>query len=199
MDMKKITFLLYIIAMVVLGVLGSYIGTYLYKVKSLGSMETPILEGMEYKNLQEELALIANNEEEKVSPNATLVLKTVYKKCGHEICEAKQIEGEYVNMSESEFGKIFSEKNENFVIEKFSPKEIIAVKELNYICNEHYLLKENKGLIVVYKYNTDGEKEQYKETNIGVDFLTDIDKSELKKGIEVVGENELNSKLEDYI
>lgn len=199
MDMKKITFLLYIIAMVVLGVLGSYIGTYLYKVKSLGSMETPILEGMEYKNLQEELALIANNEEEKVSPNATLVLKTVYKKCGHEICEAKQIEGEYVNMSESEFGKIFSEKNENFVIEKFSPKEIIAVKELNYICNEHYLLKENRGLIVVYKYNTDGEKEQYKETNIGVDFLTDIDKAELKNGIEVVGENELNSKLEDYI
>ena len=199
MDMKKITFLLYIIAMVVLGVLGSYIGTYLYKVKSLGSMETPILEGMEYKNLQEELALIANNEEEKVSPNATLVLKTVYKKCGHEIYEAKQIEGEYVNMSESEFGKIFSEKNENFVIKKFSPKEITAVKELDYICNEHYLLKENKGLIVVYKYNTNGEKEKYKETNIGVDFLTDIDKAELKNGIEVVGENELNSKLEDYI
>ena len=33
--MKKITFLLYIIAMVVLGVLGSYIGTYLYKVKRI--------------------------------------------------------------------------------------------------------------------------------------------------------------------
>lgn len=199
MNIKKFAFILYIIAIVLLGILGSYIGTYLYKVKSLGEKETPILEGMEYKNLQEELALIANNEEEKISPNATLVIKTIFQKCGHEICETKQMGEMYVNMSEKEFSESVLGKSENLKIQKFSPKEIILVKEINYICDQHYLIKESKGSIIVYKYESNGEKKEYKVTNIGIEYLTEVDKNELKRGIEVVGENELNSKLEDYI
>ena len=197
--MKKLTFILYIISIIILGILGTCIGAYAYKINSLGSLETPILEGMENRNLEEELALIANESEVIISPNATLILKTNYKICGHEIQEAMQMDSEYVNMNKEEFEKEFLKDNENFIIEKFSPKEVVILKEINENCNEHYLLKNNDGVVVVYKYDSNGNEEEYKRTNIGIEYLTDTDKEELEKGIEVVGDNELNSRLEDYI
>lgn len=197
--MKKFTFILYIISIIILGVLGAWIGTYMYKINSLGSLESPILEGMESKNLEEELALIANESEDIISPNATLILKTSYKKCGHEIQETMQVDSKYVNMNKEEFEREFLKDNENFIIENFSSKEVVVLKEIDTNCNEHYLLKENNGLVVIYKYDINGNKKEYQTTNIGIEYLTDKDKEELKEGIEVTGENELNSRLEDYV
>lgn len=197
--MKKLTFILYIISIIILGILGAWIGTYMYKINSLGGLESPILEGMESKNLEEELALMANESEVIISPNANLILKTNYKKCGHEIQETMPIDSQYINMNKEEFEKEFLKDNENFTIQNFAPKEIIILKEINTNCNEHYLLKEKGGVVVIYKYDSNGNKETYKTTNIGVEYLTDADKKELEKGIEVTGENELNSRLEDYV
>lgn len=197
--MKKLTFILYIVSIIILGILGAWIGAYVYKINSIGMLETPVLEGMENKNLQEELTLIANETETVISPNATLILKTHYKKCGHVIQQTFQMDTKYVNMNKKEFEKEFLKDNENFAIQNFAPKEVIVLKEIDSNCNEHYLLKENNGLVVVYKYNSNGNKEEYKTTNIGVEYLTDADKKELEIGIEVIGENELNSRLEDYV
>ena len=197
--MKRITFVLYIISIVAIGILGAWIGTYLYRINSVGKFSAPILEGMESKSLEDELAIISNESEKVLSPNATLVLEKVYKKCGHKTQETSKIDSKYVNLNKEEFEKEFLKDNENFTIENFEPKEVVVLKEIDSNCSEHYLLKAGNGVVVIYKYDTDGNEKEYKTTNIGIEYLTDTDKKELEDGIEVMGENELNSRLEDYV
>lgn len=197
--MKRLTFIIYIISIIILGALGAWIGTYMYKINSIGKQESPIIEGMENKNLEEELALMSTETEVKISPNATLIVRTRYKKCGHEMQESFEIDSKYINMNKEEFEKEFLKDNENFTIKNFTHKQVVVVKEIDSNCNEHYLLQADNGVIVVYKYDENGEKNLYKKTNIGIEYLTETDKEELEKGIEVKGENELNSRLEDYV
>lgn len=197
--MRKFTFILYILSIVILGIIGAWIGAYAYKINSIGKLETPILEGMENKNLEYELSLITNESEQIVSPNAVIVIKRNYNGCDHQLKEFKQIDNKYVNMDEKEFEIEFLKDNKGFVIENFSSKEIVVSEEINGSCDEHYLLKSEDGFIIVYKYDENGEKEEYKKTNIAVEYLTETDREELSEGIEIVGKSELNSRLEDYV
>ena len=87
--MKKFTFILYILSIFILGIIGAWIGAYVYKINSIGKLETPILEGMENKNLEYELSLATNESEQIVSPNAVIIIKRNYNECGHELKEFK--------------------------------------------------------------------------------------------------------------
>ena len=138
--MKKITFIIYIISIIFLGILGAWIGAYAYKINSIGMLETPVLEGMENKDLERELAMILNEGEDDIL--------------------AQDVVADY---------------------------------------NQYYLLKESNGFIVVYKYDDNGELIVYQQTNIATEYLTDADRQELEKGIEVFGNIELSSRLEDYV
>lgn len=60
-----------------------------------------------------------------------------------------------------------------------------------------YILKEQGGVIAVYKENEAGN-ELYDLTDISVDYLTEDDKQNLKNGIEVTGIDSLNQLLEDF-
>lgn len=60
-----------------------------------------------------------------------------------------------------------------------------------------YILKEQDGVIAVYKEKEEGN-ELYDLTDISVDYLTDDDKQNLKNGIEVTGLDSLNQLLEDF-
>lgn len=197
--MRKITFVLYIFSIIFLGVLGAWIGAYAYKINSIGMVEVPVLEGMENKDLEKELALIVNERVDIVSPNATLLIKKSYSECGHEITESEQINSDYVNLTKEEFEREFLKDNENFIIENFSSKEIVVLEEIDAACNQHYLLRANNGVVVVYKYDRNGVLTVYENTNIGTEYLTDADRLELEKGIEVIGNGELSSRLEDYV
>lgn len=197
--MKKFTFILYIFSIIILGLIGAWIGAYVYKINSIGKLETPILEGMENKNLEYELSLVTNENETIVSPNAVIVIKRNYNDCGHVLKEFKQIDNKYVNMNEKEFETEFLKDNENFVIENFSSKEIVVSEDVDGNCDQHYLLQADNGVVMIYKYNDKGEKEEYKKTNIALEYLTETDKMDLEEGIEVVGESELSSRLEDYV
>lgn len=197
--MRRFTFILYICSLIILGILGAWIGAYIYKINSIGSLESPILEGMENLDLEHELALIVNDGEEIVSPNATLVIKNSYKECGHETNKTTQIDSKYVNLNKEEFEQEFLKDNENFIIEKFTNKEIVVLQEFDSNCDEHYLLRAKNGIVVVYKYDRNGKETEYKKTNIGIEYLPEADQDELENGIEVVGDSELNSRLEDYV
>ena len=62
----------------------------------------------------------------------------------------------------------------------------------------HYLLKDVYGNIEVYYLDENGKEYLYKKTSISTDYLSDEDKYDLKKGIEVVGIEALNKMLEDF-
>ena len=132
--------------------------------------------------------------EEKISPNATLILKRKYKECGHIIKEYKRITDELVNLTEKEL----IEKNKDWEIEEFSNMELILIKELEGVCDEHYVLREKDGVIAVYKIEEENKEVLEELTGISTEYLTENDKIEIKQGIKVYGREELNSILEDY-
>ena len=63
---------------------------------------------------------------------------------------------------------------------------------------EKYILRDDSGLITVYKINEDGEEEEYDATDISTEYLTKEDQESLKNGITVLGLENMNQLLEDF-
>ncbi len=145
-------------------------------------------------SVKNDITINTSTNEEKISPNATLILKRKYKECGHIIKEYKKITDELVNLTEKEL----LEKNEDWEIEKFSNMEVILIKDAEGVCDEHYVLRENNGIIAVYKIGKENEETLEELTGISTEYLTENDKMEIEQGITVYGREELNSILENY-
>lgn len=138
--------------------------------------------------------LETNSSEEKISPNCLITLKKHYNKCGHTTKEYVDVSSDLVNKTKNDL----QNKYEGWEIEKFSPTEISLYKEFDGECGEHYILKEDNGKIVIYRINEEGEEEIYETTEIAVDYLTEDDKENIKNGIKVNGQEELNQLIEDF-
>ena len=139
-------------------------------------------------------SLETNSNEEKISPNCLITLKRHYDKCGHTTNEYIDIQEDLVNKTQDEL----EEKYPNWEVEKFSSGEIILYKEYTGICDEHYILREKDGKIVIYKIDENGQEKLYETTEIAIDYLTDEDKENIKNGIKVTGKEELNQLIEDF-
>ena len=87
---------------------------------------------------------------------------------------------------------------EDWEIEEFSNREVVLRKTINGTCNEHFVIREKDGMIVVYQVKDNNEEVLKEETGITVEYLTENDKLRLEEGIRIYGEEELNSTLEDY-
>lgn len=135
-----------------------------------------------------------NISEEKISPNATLILKRQYKECGHVIKEYKEIPENLVNLTKEEL----QERYKEWEIENFNPLDVTLIKQEEGICGEHYVLRQSDGMIAVYKIDEEGRENLEEMTGITVEYLTENDKMEIEEGIEVYGKEELNSVLENY-
>lgn len=151
----------------------------------------------EYKVSQEkEEVEEVSSSEEKVSSNSALVLKKYYKDCGHTINEYTEMLPELVNMTQDEINQEF----EGWELIGFSSREVTLLKEFEGSCGEHFSLKEENGLVVIYKISADGTKQIYEKTNINTEFLpeTDLLQMQSEQGIQVYGKEELNKVLEDF-
>lgn len=189
-----------IIAFIIIFIIAIFVGNYIYDssnkeentIKSENTSNS-IVNQVDY-SVRNDITINTDSEEEKVSPNATLILKKHYKECDHTIKEYAEIPEEFVNLTKSEIEKEYPE----WEVEKFTPLDIILIKEEEGFCNEHFILKEEQGVIIVYKIDKQGEESLYDTTGISVEYLTENDKLELKNGIKVYGKEELNSMLENY-
>lgn len=189
-----------IIAFIIIFIVAIFVGNYIYDsnnedkntVKSENTSNS-IVNQVDY-SVRNDITINTDSEEEKVSPNATLILKKHYKECDHTIKEYAEIPEEFVNLTKSEIEKEYPE----WEVEKFTPLDIILIKEEDGFCNEHFILREEQGVITVYKIDKQGEESLYDTTGISVEYLTESDKLELKNGIKVYGKEELNSMLENY-
>lgn len=191
----------YIIGFFIVFVFAIFVGKYIYKTNNKNinnTLENEILNNVVIQekdySVKNDITIQTTTEEEKISPNATLILKKHYQECGHTIKEYAEIPEDFVNLTEEQLQKEYPE----WKIESFGRQEIILIKEEEGVCNEHYLLKERDGVIVVYKLNKKGEKTLIEITGISTQYLTENDKMKIKDGIKVYGKEELNSTLEDY-
>lgn len=145
--------------------------------------------GEEIEELEE-----ASSREEKISPNASFILKMTYTDCGHTVKDFVELPKELVNMTEAEL----KEKYSDFQVESFSPLEIVLVKKEKGICNEHYLLKEKNKQISIYNLDKEGKETLLEDTGVSTEYLPETDALAIKNGIKLYGKESLNSALEDY-
>lgn len=152
----------------------------------------------EYKIAQqnEEIIEEVSSTNEKVSSNSVLILKKYYKECGHTINEYVEMLPELVNLTEEEV----SNKFEGWDLIGFNSKEVVLLKEFEGTCGEHFSLKEENNLVIIYKILANGNKELYEKTEISTEFLpeTDLLQMQSEDGIQVFGKEELNKVLEDF-
>ena len=192
----------YIIASIIIIIIAIFVGNYLFKNnnqknkteqnQSFTNTKKEINQKIE-NNITNEIS-ISSIDKEKISPNATLTLKKHYEECDHIIKEYAKIPEEYVNLTKEEL----QEQQEEWEIETFSSDEVVLIKHINGVCNEHYVLREKDGLIAIYQIQDNNEETFKEETGISVEYLTETDKLRLEEGIRIYGEEELNSTLEDY-
>lgn len=138
--------------------------------------------------------ITVSSAEEKVSPNADLVIKKYYKKCDHTTKEYVELPKEMINLTQEELEKQYKE----FEVESFSSNEVVLIKEEEGYCNEHYLVRTENGRLVIYQINEAGDQKLYERTEISTEYLPQVDMSELEQGIKVYGKEELNSLLENF-
>ena len=193
-----------IIAIIIVGViLGFLTGVYLYKINHVDNNKQKIIAetiedectAIEELNDEEfEDFIKTSNEEEKTSPNCAIVLKVYHEACKHLIEKKQSIEETQVNMTEEELKERFSD----WEVQKFTPTEIVLYKEVPEFCDEHYLLKEENGYISIYKLDENDNEEFFQTTEISTEYLTDEDLEQIKNGIKIYTEKELNKTLEDF-
>jgi hypothetical protein len=182
--MRKIIF--YGILIFIISILAGYFYSSLWKNNN---------EEISYEN-QIKLENIAEtvSVEEKVSYNSSFALKKYYMGCGHLKTQYSELPIEIINLTENEVKDLYNEWN----VEKFSSDEVVLSKDVDGICDEHYILKLGEDNIDVYNIDEEGETKLYKSTNISTDYLTSEDIQNLEEGITVYGISNLNSALEDF-
>lgn len=196
--MKKIG--IFIVGIIII-IIAAFAGVNLYKSKnkvdnSQNNMNTSnetLVNQVNY-SVKNDITIHTNAKEEKISPNATLILKRKYSECGHVIKEYKEIPENLVNITKEEL----KEKYKDWNIEKFTPLDITLIKEEAGVCNEHYILRPKDDVIAVYKINKNDDEVLEEMTGISMEYLTQNDKLDLQKGIKIYGKEELNSTLENY-
>jgi len=194
--MKKYILLVFVIALV----LSFMLGIYLHKLEKI---DEQIAFEAEYQNLEskniikEAEAIIkeTSSKEEKIGPNAKLIEKKYFNECEHLTTFKKNVPEEFVNKTKAELQIEYI----GWEIQKFTNDEVIVYKEINDFCDEHYLLKDTEGKITIFLLDKYGnEKEIIRETEIETKYLPELDIENLKEGIKVYGNEELNKLLEDY-
>ena len=147
----------------------------------------------EYEAMQTE-ATNADKNQERTSPNCVLTTKTYFNTCKHIISEYSNLPENEVNMTE----KQIQEKYPDYIITTFSNNEVVLYQEKEGECGEHYLVKDNNGIVTIYNILENGELEVKEETSISTEYLPETDKFNMKNGIKVNGKQELNRLLEDF-
>ena len=192
-------FWIIMIIIVVLLALGGSIGIYIYNLKNTSNKNS-----VKAKELADELKKTLVEEEHntvttsskniKISHNSIVVKNTLYKICNHEIRQTEVIPVELVNKEEKDIQQYYKD----WEIKKYSPTEVVLYREKDEYCDKHYVLRENNGVIAIYKIDDNNKETLRENTQIQTKYLPEIDLIKLKSGIYAIGEEELNSILEDF-
>ena len=158
---------IYIIITAVIIIIAIIIGSMLFKNNDNTKTESQTQNNIKQQDEIQENTFtndisVSSIEQEKISPNAVLILKKHYEECDHTIKEYAKIPEEYVNLNEEELAK----KQEGWRIEQFSKDEVTLIKDINNICNEHYVLRQKDGIIAVYQIHEDNTETLKEETGI---------------------------------
>lgn len=175
-------------------VLGITLGIFIHIYNDREIEKTQIEQSSKLDKLENKTTISASSQKVKAAPNTVVTYETYYKKCGHLIVEKKAIEAQEVNETED----YFKNKYSDWTIKKFTSNEIELYKEINDICNKHYVLHDSNGYIAIYTIDGNGKENLKENTGISTKYLPNEDITLLEKGVKANGDNELAEKLSDF-
>ena len=195
--MKKV-WIIVIISIVLLAI-GGITGIYIYNINNTLNQNSikakELADELKRKMIEEENRTVSTSSNTvKTSPNSIVQKNTVYKICNHTVQKTEIIPEELINKEEKDIEQYYKD----WQIKKFTSSEIVLYMEKDEYCDRHYVLKENNGVIAIYKVNQEKEAVFKENTQIQVQYLPEVDLINLKKGIYAIGEEKLNSILEDF-
>ncbi len=132
--------------------------------------------------------------EERISPNSVIIEKQYFKDCDHIIRNEIPVDENLINCTKEELAKKYSDWN----IEEFTSSQITIYKENEGFCPEHYIIRENNGVLAVYTIDEDGLETLKQETEIQTMYLPQEDIEKFKQGMQVIGNSQLLDVLEDF-
>lgn len=145
-------------------------------------------------NIENSVIVKTSSGEEKTTPNTIIIFESYYSKCGHSKIRSEKISNEYVNKTEEEIQKIYSD----WEIKSFSSDRIELYKNENSLCGNHYIVKEENGYVTVYNINKDGQEVLSDKTDISTQYLPKDDNDLLKNGIKANSASQLEQILADF-
>lgn len=193
--MRKGWIIAIVIGCIALFAIGVLIGVYFYKegqVQDSNVSNRQLAE--ELKSNNENEAISTSAEEEKLSPNCTIIERQYFKGCDHLIKNIKDIPEELINSSKEQV----EEKYNGWTLDSFSSNEVIVSQEKDGYCDQHYVIREHNGVLGIYTLNEDKTEEFKEDTEIATRYLPDEDIEKLKEGIKAIGDDQLHRVLGDF-
>ena len=141
-----------------------------------------------------EIIQTSTKEEKKTTPNTEIVFERYYNRCGHNDIKKQFADKEDVNKNEEEI----KNKYNDWVLRSFSPDMIELYKEENKMCENHFIVKEKDGVIVVYTVDDEGKETLKETTEISTKYLPKEDIELLQRGIKANSISDLQNVLSDY-
>ncbi len=182
---------------VILLIISIFLGIYVYNMKH--TKDSNMLDNIQLakiynqNSLQNELVSTSSSEE-RISPNGIIIEKQYFKDCDHIIRNEIPAEENLINCTKEELAKKYSGWN----IEEFTSNKVTLYKESEGFCPEHYVIRENNGVLAVYTIDKDGLETLKQETEIQTMYLPPEDIEKFKQGMQVVGSSQLLDVLEDF-
>ena len=132
--------------------------------------------------------------EEKVSPNALIIFNRYYKGCNHTTKRKENVTEKMVNKTKEEIEDMYFD----WELIGFKSNEIELYKEFDGECDEHYIVKEDDGIITIFKTDENGNERIVERTEISTNYLPEQDVEVIKNGVSIYGRENLNAYLENF-
>lgn len=191
---KKYIIVILVIITIIIGIM---VGIFIANKNKTSNLEPKAQTQLakEGLNAQNEIQIIETaNTKVKTSPHCLFIFQTYYKDCKHTTTKKIDIPKECVNQTEEEL----QEKYKDFKIENYTSSEVTFYEEKEGVCNEHYIIRDNKGYVAIYAIDSFGKETLKETTEIVTLYLPQTDREKLKEGIQAIGKEELNACIEDY-
>lgn len=139
-------------------------------------------------------AIQTSYEDVKILPSTNLGFKKKYTDCNHISFEFVDLPSELINKNKEEVEEVYGD----WEVEEFFENKVVLYKEVSGICDEHFYITLGEEFVEIYKFTDENNKVLYDTTQIGKEYLTEQDILKLENGINLYGEDKLNSVIEDF-
>ena len=177
---------------VVLLMFGVYIGFNVGK----GNSANELAESVMNKNTEDEVSIYTESKAEE-KYDIELVYEEEYTLCGHKIDNSEIISNTTLEeLKEKEIAKQKESENEYEVLEE-SNERLVFYKKVDQNCPNHFNVKLENGIVVVYSRVNDTVSTVYQKIDIPQDLISPEMIEELNVGIKVDSKEDLNLIIED--